>query len=209
MNEGDRIALLGSLSPDDRRALMDGLAARGALSPAETPEPAPAVIPGNDLTMPDLAAFVVGAAVASAHLRPQLDGGILGVTWLILGPVFVLISVTASGPFLLWIRRRVRRVSGYPKLGDLLWGMLGAPWVIFAPFAGHAHSDVSLAAIGLSWSLGLACVVALAAVVLNWSNVSPERASLTAGPPWTNRLGLFLAVAWPFQCASCLAVLSG
>ncbi len=55
-------------------------------------------------------------------------------------------------------------------------------------------------AAGLSIALAAASLVVLIVIWKRWVLVPPEAASQVAGGPWTNRLGLILAIAWPIQC---------
>ncbi len=50
--------------------------------------------------------------------------------------------------------------------------------------------------------------VALVVVWGKWVMVPPEQAARIEGAPWTNRVGLILAIAWPIQCGLGLVVLS-
>jgi hypothetical protein len=38
--------------------------------------------------------------------------------------------------------------------------------------------------------------------------VPPKQAARVEGSPWTNRVGLILAIAWPIQCGLGLVVLN-
>jgi len=68
--------------------------------------------------------------------------------------------------------------------------------------------DISLFATTLTISLALSCLVALVVVWGTWVMVPPEQAARIEGAPWTNRVGLILAIAWPIQCGLGLVVLS-
>jgi len=41
-----------------------------------------------------------------------------------------------------------------------------------------------------------------------WVIVPPEQAARVEASPWTNRVGLILAIAWPIQCGLGMVVLS-
>ncbi len=56
--------------------------------------------------------------------------------------------------------------------------------------------------------LGLTSLTALGAVWTTWVMVSPEQAARVEVGPWTNRIGLVLAIAWPIQCGLGLVVLN-
>jgi hypothetical protein len=62
---------------------------------------------------------------------------------------------------------------------------------------------------GLAVGLIVVSMIAFVTVWAIWVNVSPERASENAGPPWTNRVGMVLSIAWPLQWAAGLLVLTG
>jgi hypothetical protein len=159
----------------------------------------------------DGAAMVLGAAVASMHLRGVLRGGLADPGWAILWGAFVWIALTASGPFLFLVRRFGRRPASYPKVGDVLWALLGLPWVVAVGLhtprrqPGPPHDD--LFAVGLGIGLGLACLCALTVLWPFWVAVSREQATQTFSGPWTNRVGLLLALAWPIQCGLGMVVI--
>jgi hypothetical protein len=160
----------------------------------------------------DGAALVAGAAVASIHIRTVIRGGepLATAGWLLIGGTFAWVALTATGPFLFLVRGFLRRLAGYPKVGDALWAVLGLPWVlttlIRAAPPGDPRHRHDLFALWLSVLLAVACLIALGVVWHRWVAVSPEEAARTASPPWTNRLGLILAVAWPIQCGAGLVV---
>ena len=52
-----------------------------------------------------------------------------------------------------------------------------------------------------------ASFAALAVVWKTWVAVDPEQASTNFDGPWTNRVGLVLAIAWPIQCGLGMVVL--
>jgi len=172
----------------------------------------PARRPGG-LTLIDGAAMVIGAAVASIHIRAAVPNGLPGGHWLLVWSTFAGIALTAAGPFVFLGRRFGRRTPGYPRVGDLLWGMWGLPWLVTALLrttsrAAGPHSN-ELAAAGLSFGLGLAALVALAVVWSTWVLVPPDQAARSNPTPWTNRMGLVLSVAWPLQCGFGLVVIEG
>lgn len=160
----------------------------------------------------DGVALVIGAAVASVHIRSVIRDDLNGFGWVLVWLTFTWVAVTAAGPFMLLARRFAQRVPGYPKTGDGLWALLGLPWLATAilrstPY-GSAEENQPLFALWLSVGLGLASTIALGVVWNRWVTVSPEQAARTAATPWTNRLGLVLAIAWPVQCGIALVVLS-
>ena len=159
----------------------------------------------------DGAVAVTGAAVASVHIRGVMGESLERPGSILIWGCFAWIAVTASGPFLLLVRLYARRMPDYPKVGDRLWALIGLPWILTAlirPAAtsgvGHRHD---LYAIALSVGLGVVSLIALAVVWGTWVVVSPQQAAQTSSGPWTNRVGLVLAVAWPIQCGIGLVVI--
>jgi hypothetical protein len=90
--------------------------------------------------------------------------------------------------------------------------MLGVPWVLTAVIqsatAGSEGRQGSLFAMALGVGLGVVSLIALGVVWSTWVIVSPEQAARVEVAPWTNRVGLILAIAWPIQCGLGLIVLS-
>jgi hypothetical protein len=160
----------------------------------------------------DGAALVIGAAIASVHIRAVIRDSdpLAGPGWLLIWGTFAWMAVTAAGPFLFLMRRFVRRLRGYPQVGDALWAVLGLPWLLTAvvpsTMLGDPHRRDDLYGLALALSLAPACLVAVAVVWRRWVMVPPEQASRAAAGPWTNRVGLVLAVAWPIQCGVGLVV---
>jgi hypothetical protein len=152
----------------------------------------------------DGAALVSGAAVASVHIRGTVAENFTQPGSVLIWGCFAWIAVTASGPFLLPVRLYARRLPDYPKVGDRLWALIGLPWVLTALIRPAATSGVGhrqdLYAIALSVGLGVVSMVAIVVVWGTWVMVSPQEAARTSSAPWTNRVGLVLAVAWPIQC---------
>lgn len=83
--------------------------------------------PAGGFNVLDGAALVMGSALSSILMlgvrRPELSG----MGWIMIGVTFALVAVTAAGPFVYLARRYVRRVPGYPKIGDRLWCCLACP----------------------------------------------------------------------------------
>ena len=125
---------------------------------------------------------------------------------------FTWVAVTAAGPFLFLARRFARRLPDYPKIGDRLWALLGIPWLATAlvqsaaPGSDPRHN--SLFTTSLSVGLAVACLITLGVVWNTWVMVPPEQAARLEAAPWTNRVGLILAIAWPIQCGLGMVVLS-
>jgi hypothetical protein len=161
---------------------------------------------GGGFTVLDGAAFVAGAAVASVQIRGALRGEPAGPGWVFLWGTFVWVALTATGPFLYLARGYARTSPGYPMVGDRLWAALGLPWLVSALLKTSAGGSGAVATV-LGAGLGVASVVALVVVWTTWVVVTPERAASTFSPPWTNRVGLFLAVAWPVQCGAGMVVI--
>jgi hypothetical protein len=163
------------------------------------------------LTILDALALTAGAAVGSIHVRPFLFPASAAGAWLMLSLVLFWIAITAAGPFIYVVHKYSRPVPGFPRTGDRLWTILGLPWVATAvvrtiyPATQEAHMDDWFTPI--LWAcVGLACCVAGSIVWTTWIAVPSGTATQTAGPPWTNRLGLVLGVTWPLQCAASMVV---
>jgi hypothetical protein len=155
-------------------------------------------------TLLDGAALVGGAAAASVHVRGAVPVELPGGGWVLVWITFAGVAITTAGPFVFLERRFGRRAKGYPRVGDVLWAILGVPWLLTALLRAAAPSTGprpdELVSAGLSFGLSLASVIALAVVWGTWVLVPPERVSPGGPTPWTNRVGLVLAVAWPLQC---------
>ncbi|SIN99434.1 hypothetical protein SAMN05444166_1953 [Singulisphaera sp. GP187] len=166
----------------------------------------------NGFRVLDGVALVMGAAVASVHLREIIRENLTSFGWGLVWCTFTWVSITATGPFLFLVRRFARQVPGYPRVGDSLWALLGFPWLLSALLRstigdGTSAYDASFG-MGLVVGLGIASLIALWVVWTTWVTVSPEQAARTASLPWTNRVGLMLAIAWPVQCGIGLVVIS-
>jgi hypothetical protein len=166
---------------------------------------------GAGFSVLDGAAIVTGAAVASIHIRGVIRDNLAAPGWVLVWGTFAWVALTAAGPFLFLVRRFLRRLADYPRVGDVLWAVLGLPWILTAlirsatPLESPRRSP--LLAFVLSVGLAVAGLVALAVVWKRWVIVSPEEAAQTASAPWTNRVGLILSVAWPIQCGVGLVVI--
>jgi hypothetical protein len=161
------------------------------------------------LTVLDGGALVIGSSVASLHVLRVMRGGLSIAGWVMLGLTFTLLAVTASGPFIYIVRRFIRRPAGYPGVGDRLWALLGAPWALAAVVQAAPPGDGfnGLVFIVLVGGLAVASVIAVVEVWSMWVMVPPEQAEKVEAGPWTNRVGLALAIAWPIQCGLGLIVL--
>jgi hypothetical protein len=167
---------------------------------------------GGGFNVLDGVALVMGSAIASVHLLRIIRKGLSGAGWIMVWITFCWVAITAAGPFLFLARRYSRRLIGYPKIGDRLWALLGLPWVITAvlqsALPGEDPRHNPLVAGILSVTLALVCVMALAIMWGTWVMVPPEQGARIEAAPWTNRVGLILAVAWPIQCGLGMVVLS-
>lgn len=156
---------------------------------------------GEGFSVLDGAALVMGAAVASVHIRYIIRDNLSEFGWVLVWCTFSWISLTATGPFLFIGRRFARKLPSYPQVGDCLWALLGIPWLMTAVVRSTADDGVAENyATGLGVAVAIACWIALVVVWKTWVMVPPERAARTAATPWTNRVGLALAIAWPIQC---------
>ncbi|MDX2038602.1 MAG: hypothetical protein SFX72_18285 [Isosphaeraceae bacterium] len=96
------------------------------------PRVATATSPGWNLL--DALGFVAGAAVASVHVKDravfadELSPPFLVI--LFLG--FILVAVTAAGPFLFCLRRFGNRRPAFASETELAWVALGLPWTLMA-----------------------------------------------------------------------------
>jgi hypothetical protein len=167
---------------------------------------------GDGFSVLDGAALVMGSAIASIHTLRVMRSDLTGAGWVMLWLTFAWVAITSTGPFLYLARRFFRRLTDYPKIGDRLWAMLGLPWLLTAVIqsatAGSEPRPNSLFTTTLGIGLGLVCMVTLAVVWSTWVMVPPEQATRVEASPWTNRLGLILAITWPIQCGLGLVVLS-
>jgi hypothetical protein len=154
----------------------------------------------------------MGSAIASIHILGVRRWDLSGAGWLMVGITFTWVAATAAGPFIFLARLYVRRLPGYPKIGDRLWALLGLPWLVTAlvqtaaPSSEPRHNPLFTTT--LSVGLAVVCLIALGVVWSTWVIVPPERASQIEAAPWTNRVGLILAIAWPIQCGLGMVVLS-
>jgi hypothetical protein len=160
----------------------------------------------------DGAALVAGAAVAAVHIKRAIDtDDNLGLGWIMLWGTFFWIALTAAGPFIFLVRRYLRALPNHPQVGDTLWAMLGLPWLLTALFqtsrGNREGPNHELLAFALGVGLVVASLIALAVVWKTWVMVSAREASLAFSAPWTNRVGLVLAIAWPIQCGLGMVVI--
>jgi hypothetical protein len=157
----------------------------------------------------DGAALVAGAAVAAVHIRRVIDDPLAGSGWVLAWATFVMIALTAAGPFLLLFRAlQQRRVRSF-KPGEVVWGILGTPWIVAAVLAAAARGPdwASAEQLTTGLSLGLAIVGSIAVIWETWVTVTADKAATSFSGPWTNRVGLVLGVAWPLQCGMGLVVM--
>ena len=167
--------------------------------------------PAGGFSVLDGAALVAGASVAAVQIRGVFLVDLMGRGWVVMWGTFFWVAVTAAGPFVYGVRGFVRPDPGHPRVGEVLWGILGLPWLCAAPLqksplAGEPAANELFSTV-LSVTLGAACLVAVAVVWATWVVVPAHRASRTFAGPWTNRVGLVLAIAWPVQCGVGLVVI--
>jgi hypothetical protein len=167
---------------------------------------------GGGFSVLDGAALVMGSAIASIHTLRVMRSDLTGAGWIMIWITFAWVAVTAAGPFLYLGRRFARRLAGYPKIGDRLWALLGIPWLASAlvqsAAADREPRQNSLFTTSLGVGLAVTCLVTLGVVWNTWVIVPPEQAARVESSPWTNRVGLILAIAWPIQCGLGMVVLS-
>jgi hypothetical protein len=154
----------------------------------------------------------MGSAIASIHVLRVIREDMSVGGWIMISLVFAGVTLTAAGPFVFVARRYVRRQPDYPKTGDRLWALLGLPWlasaILKSATPGTEPRYEPFFATTLSVGLGIVCMTALAVVWNTWVVVPPEQAARTETGPWTNRVGLIVAIAWPIQCGLGMIVLS-
>jgi hypothetical protein len=169
---------------------------------------------GEGFTVLDGVALVMGSAVASVHIRtavPEFDGpGDWAWAWCL----FAWLSLTSAGPFVFLVRRFFTRPGGYPRLGDRLWALTGSPWLLAAlvrtgePSGDASNGRLDPAYVGcLTIGLALAAMVAMPVLAARYLLVGPSRPKVPEPTTWTDRIGLFLTVAWPIQCGVGLVVM--
>jgi hypothetical protein len=164
-------------------------------------------------TVLDGAALVAGAAVSAVHVRGVIRSEIVGGAWVLLLGSFFWIALTAAGPFVDIFRRYLRPFPGHPRVGDTLWTLLGLPWVATTLLQSASGGNDAPRPLGVLFTttlvmgIGLAAVTSLVVLWGTWVVVSPDKASQTFSGPWTNRVGLILAIAWPIQCGVGMVVI--
>jgi hypothetical protein len=167
----------------------------------------------SGFTVLDGAALVAGAAVSAVHIRGVIWEDLIGPGWVLLWGTFFWIALTAAGPFVYLFRRSLRPFPGHPRVGDRLWALQGLPWLATTLFQappvanGGSKPWGEWLAVGLATGVGLSSLIVLAVVWGTWVMVPPGQAAQTFSGPWTNRLGLCLAIAWPLQCGAVMVVL--
>lgn len=174
----------------------------------------PRVEAGGGFTVLDGVAVIIGSAVALVHIRsavPQFDGA---GDWAWACALFTWLSVTSAGPFLYLVRRFFSKPEGYPRLGDRLWALAGSPWWLAAIVrSGESEGVAATGRLDPAYvgclSIGLAASAMVTVVVLAARYLLGDPARLKPSPSvsWTDRIGLFLSVAWPIQCGVGLMVM--
>lgn len=163
-------------------------------------------------TVLDGVALVAAAAVASVHMLGPV-GSASGAAWGLVWIAFAGVALTSAGPILYLSRHYGRRIAPEGGLGERLWALLGAPWIVTAPLRsprvrGADPRALGLYGTGLTLTLGAACVVVLAVLWKSWVLTPPQSRFAREGPsPWTQKVGMALSVAWPLQCGFLLVVL--
>lgn len=156
-------------------------------------------------TVTDAMACTIGAAVALVHLKSAL-GYPSTMRGLVAGSsAFLWLAASAAGPFVLLVRRLAGVKAEGPRIGDRLWACIGTPWILGA---GLASVEWSIAPFITATGVAMACLAAALDVWRYWVSVSPEEARWAFSGPWTNRLGMVLAIAWPIQIGLMLVAMS-
>jgi hypothetical protein len=167
--------------------------------------------PASGFSLLDGVALVSGAAVASVHIRAVVPAALSTFGAVAIWGMFSWVALSAAGPFVFLVRRYVRRAPEYPRVGDSLWALIGMPWLVAAIARSAVAEPAPRGNDPVGWALFIGLVgvslVALGVVWSTWVTVPPEQAARTASRPWTNRLGLLLAVAWPLQCGLGMVIL--
>jgi hypothetical protein len=168
---------------------------------------------GGGFTVLDGVALVTGAAVASVHVRtavPRIAGPI---GWFWVWCLFSWLALTSGGPFLFLVRRFFTKPENYPRLGDRLWALAGLPWLVAAmvqTFESNSRvisAQQDTAYVGsLTLGLVLVAMISVPVLIVKYFWGDPKSPKPVEISPWTDRLGLFLAVAWPIQCGVGLVV---
>lgn len=155
------------------------------------------------LTTADIMAFTIGAAFALLHLKRAL-GPDVSTPGLVVGTLaFLWLTATTAGPFVVLFRRMARVEFEGESVGERLWMVLGAPWILSSLFAWLESGFPTLV---LAVGIAQACLLALIEVWRRWIAVSTEEAEAVFIGAWTNRFGMILAIAWPVQIALLLVV---
>ena len=159
-------------------------------------------------TLLDLGAMIMGAAIASIHVRLVAPSPRGAIEWGLVAALFAWLTITAAGPFLYMVRRfHPRGDPTYPRIGDRLWVLWGCPWVVSAlaesalvpTTADRARLDsIYVGSLGLGLFLATMVAVPLLAARYLWGD--PAAAGRTEATAWTQWVGLALSAAWPIQC---------
>ncbi len=167
---------------------------------------------GYGFTLLDGIALVIGAAVASVHLRDAIPRGVTPLGWGLVWPTFAGVGLSAAGPFVFLERRFGKRPDGYPQMGDWLWAILGTPWVLTAflrpaPAVSGMPGSLDLYHVCLWSGIAVASLVAIVDVWNAWIKIQPgAKRPDVVRRRWSERVGLALAVTWPLQSGFGLVV---
>jgi hypothetical protein len=169
--------------------------------------------PARGFRLLDGLGLVLGAAVASAHLRIMMREA-QGIGWIIAWIVFTGVALTAAGPFqvaLCWLLGDFR---SNPRLGLLLWGLLGTPWLLTAPLSPmapetrHGAEAQSLYHQSLVGGVALASIIVLCVMWVRWVRRSSRIEPDTDHWIWQERLAWLLCICWPLQSGFVLLILA-
>jgi hypothetical protein len=162
---------------------------------------------GGGFSVLDGLALVTGAAVASVHVRSVVPREVGPIGWFWAWCLFAWLALTSAGPYFFLVRRFFTKPEGYPWLGDRLWALAGLPWLAAAMVqtfgatsrGASSHPDMAYAGC-LTLGLGFFTIVSVPILAARFLWQAPDQPRTPEPKPWTHRLGISLAVAWPIQC---------
>ncbi len=88
----------------------------------------------NEFGLSDLAALIMGSAIASVHILGIREWQISGPAWIMVAFTFIWVALTASGPFL-FIARRYAQAARLSASGRSTLGHAGPALALDGPGA--------------------------------------------------------------------------